>query len=83
MDIGLLETFFMWCSLINVSLLLLGFVVWLCASDRIYALHGRWFRMPRETVFCLSECRFLLVVFKINWSFILNSSVSLQFHFQM
>ena len=49
MDIAILQTFLMWCSIINICLLLLGFVLWLLISDRIYALHGRWFPMPRET----------------------------------
>ena len=49
MDIEMLKTFFMWCSIINICLLLLGFVMWLLTSERIYALHGRWFPMPRET----------------------------------
>ncbi len=69
MTIGLLKTFFMWCSLINVSLLLLGFMMWLCASDRIYALHGRWFPMPRETfnaVFYFLLGLYKIIVFVFN-----------------
>lgn len=63
MDIEMLTAFFMWCSIINIGLLLLGFVVWLCASDRIFALHGKWFPMPRETFNALFY--FLLGFYKI------------------
>ena len=63
MDIAMLKTFFMVCSLVNASLLLLGFVLWLCLSSRIYALHGRWFPMTRETFNALFY--FLLGLYKI------------------
>jgi hypothetical protein len=49
MDMQTMTKFFMWCTIINVSLLVLSTVLWLCAADLIYKLHGRWFPMPRET----------------------------------
>jgi hypothetical protein len=48
MDTQMLTQFFLWCTVLNVALFALGFAVWMCASDRIYRLHSRWFPMPRE-----------------------------------
>ena len=63
MDIELLTNFFMWCSIVNISLLVLSFLLWLVASDRIYALHGTWFPMPRQTLNVIFYC--LLGLYKI------------------
>lgn len=63
MDIEMLTAFFMWCSIVNIGLLLLGFVMWLCVSERIYTLHGRWFPMPREIFNALFY--FLLGLYKV------------------
>lgn len=49
MDIAILTKFFMWCTILNVGLLFLAFLIWIFAADFIYKLHGRWFAMPRET----------------------------------
>ncbi|RUM51904.1 MAG: hypothetical protein DSY87_08145 [Methylococcus sp.] len=37
-----------WCSLINMGLLLWWFLAFVFAHDRIYGLHGRWFRLSVE-----------------------------------
>ena len=57
-------------SIVNMGLLVLAFLLWLFASDRIYALHGTWFPMPRETfnaLFCflLGSCKIIVFVFNI------------------
>jgi hypothetical protein len=49
MDIQILTKFFMWCTIVNVSLLTFSFLLWMFAADFIYRLHGRWFPMQRET----------------------------------
>ncbi len=49
MEVETLTRFFMWCTIVNVGLLLLSFVLWTLAADFIYKLHGKWFRMSRET----------------------------------
>lgn len=49
MDIQNLTPFFMWCSIINGSLLLIWFSFFLVASDLIYRIHSWLFPMPRET----------------------------------
>jgi hypothetical protein len=44
-----LTDFFMWCSLINSSLLLVWFAVFALAPDFVYRLQGRWFKGSKET----------------------------------
>ena len=49
MDMELLTKFFMWCSILNLALLMFSFLMLAFAGDLIYRIHGRWFPMPRET----------------------------------
>lgn len=56
MNIEMLTTFFMWCSIINVCLLLVSFLLWIVASDWIYTLQSKWFPMPRQTLTVVFYC---------------------------
>ena len=51
MDIAMLTKFFMWCTILNVGLLVLSF--WVVAfgfgNDFVYRIHSKWFPMPRDT----------------------------------
>lgn len=47
MNIETLQAFFMWCSIINIGLLMLTFVLCIFAADWIYAIHSRWFPISR------------------------------------
>ena len=49
MDIETLRAFFMWCTIINLGLFVLSFVMCAAARDLIFRVHGKWFPMPRET----------------------------------
>ena len=49
MDIQTLTQFFMWCSIINGSFLIVWSAFFVAASNAIYRIHSRWFPMPRET----------------------------------
>jgi hypothetical protein len=51
MDIIIFTQFFMWCTIINVSLLLFSFlmVAFGFSSDFVYKIHSKWFPMPRDT----------------------------------
>ena len=49
MDIEIVTAFFMWCSIVNIGLLVVSFLLWMVASDWIYSLQSRWFPMPRST----------------------------------
>ncbi len=51
MDIEMLTQFFMWCTILNVALLVLAFsvVAFGFGSDFVYRIHSKWFPMPRDT----------------------------------
>jgi hypothetical protein len=49
LDLTLLRLFFMWCTILNVTLLLAMFLAIALAGDFVYRMHGIWFRMPRQT----------------------------------
>ena len=48
MDIQVLTTFFMWCTILNIGLLLLASLILVFAGDFVYRIHSKWFPMPRE-----------------------------------
>ena len=49
MDVQVLTRFFMWCTVLNVGLILIAFLLWVLAGDFVYKTHIKWFPMPRET----------------------------------
>ena len=49
MDIQTLTTFFMWCTIINGSLLVLWTSMYILAPDLVYRTQRKWFPIPRET----------------------------------
>lgn len=49
MDIHMLRTFFMWCTIIDAGLLILMCLIFTFAGDSIYRLHTKMFPMARET----------------------------------
>jgi len=49
MDIYSIRAIFMWCTILNVALLLLSSLVCLCAGDWVYRIHSKWFSISRET----------------------------------
>jgi len=49
MDIYSITAFFMWCTILNVALLLLSSLICLCAGDWAYRIHSKWFSISRET----------------------------------
>lgn len=63
MDIQMLTRFFMWCTIINMSLLTFWFAVYVFAPDMVYRTQCKWFSLSRETfsVFFYS----FLAIFKI------------------
>ena len=49
MDIQTLTRFFMWCTIINGALLVLGTTMCILAPDLVYRTKSKWFPIPRET----------------------------------
>lgn len=56
MTAQMLQTFFMWCSIINIGLLLISFVIIVTAKDRAYKLHSRWFNLSKENFDLVLYC---------------------------
>ena len=49
MDIQTLTSFFMWCTIINVGLLIFWALIYLVAPNLVYRLQSRWIPVSRET----------------------------------
>jgi hypothetical protein len=48
MTIDLVRNAFMWCSIINMGLLLWWFLFITLAHDWVYQIHGKWFKLSVE-----------------------------------
>jgi hypothetical protein len=48
MDILNLETFFLWCFIINYSILVVWFLMLFFASNLIYTIHNKWFNIDKD-----------------------------------
>ena len=48
MDIIAVKTFLMWCTIINVLLLVLSFLICAFAGEWVYGMHSKWFPISRE-----------------------------------
>jgi hypothetical protein len=49
MDIQILTTFFMWCTIINGALFFLSTTILILVPDLVYRAQSKWFPIPRET----------------------------------
>ena len=49
MDIDSIRAFFMWCTILNVALLVFSSLICVCAGDWVYRIHSKWFSISRET----------------------------------
>ena len=69
MDMHTLRNFFLWCTLINAGLLVVGALAFLPLRDMIYRIHGKFFPMSRETfnaVFYALIGAYKIVIFVFN-----------------
>ena len=48
MNIELVRRVLLWCTVINYGILLVWFLFFVLAHDRMYLLHSRWFRLSVE-----------------------------------
>ena len=48
MTINLVRDALLWCSVINIGLLLWWFLVLTLAHDWVYRFHGKWFKLSVE-----------------------------------
>jgi len=49
MDLTTLQTFFGWCTLLHMGLLIYASIMLVVLSNWVYKVHSKWFPMPRET----------------------------------
>jgi hypothetical protein len=63
MDIETLTRFFMWCTIINGTLLVFWIIMLISAPEMIYRTQRRWFPTQRETFNIVIYC--FLGLFKI------------------
>ena len=49
MNLCSLADFFMWCTIINVGILILWSLISRFSGDWAYSVHSKWFPIPRET----------------------------------
>lgn len=47
MDMETIQTFFMWCSIMNAALLILTGLIFTFAGDRVYRVQSRWYPISR------------------------------------
>jgi hypothetical protein len=48
MNIEVMRSFLLLCTVINYGILAVWFLVFVCAHDWILRLHGRWFQLSRD-----------------------------------
>lgn len=48
MNLVFLESFLLWCSIINISILLVWFLAFVFARESLYSLHHRWFKISND-----------------------------------
>lgn len=48
MSLEVVRSALAWCSVIDIVVLLVWFLVFAVARDWLYRLHGKWFPMPVE-----------------------------------
>lgn len=48
MTIDMVRNFFLWCSIINVGLLLISFVMFWVGREWIHRIHSKWFAISKE-----------------------------------
>ena len=52
-NIDIVREFFMWCSIINMGLLLISWLFFWTGSGWIYQMHSKWFKISQEQFYAL------------------------------
>ena len=68
MTIQLLQSFFMWCTIINFGMLMFIFFIAATAKEWAYKIHSRWFNISKESFDTILYC-FLGFYKLIVWVF--------------
>ncbi len=62
-DLLVIRSFLMWCSIVNIGLLAIAFLFITLAGDWLHRIHSLWFPIPRDTFNLVAYC--FLGLFKI------------------
>jgi len=70
MDIQTLTTFFMWCTILNLGVLILSSIMLVFFGDFSYRMNNRFFSISREAFNVVSVCfvglfKIFVIVFNI------------------
>jgi hypothetical protein len=70
MDITIVRAFFMWCTIINVALMILTFLISAFAGDWAYKMHSKLYPISRETfnvaIYCfLGLYKIFIIMFNL------------------
>lgn len=63
MDIHTVQTFFMWCTIINTALLILTGTIFTFAGDWVYRIQSKWRHIHVDI--CLTPLHSIRIVFLI------------------
>ncbi|HAH47210.1 DUF6868 family protein [Gimesia sp.] len=56
MDLQTLTAFFMWCTIVNGSILIVWTLIFLLAPDLVYRSQHAWIPLPRESFNVIMYC---------------------------
>ena len=48
MTIDQLRDFLLWCTVINIAILIFWWLMFMLAHDFVYKMHSKWFKIPLE-----------------------------------
>jgi hypothetical protein len=48
MNIATIQTFLLWCTVINYIILVIWFAAFVLAHDMLFRLHSQWFTLSKE-----------------------------------
>ena len=69
MNIEMLSQFFLWCSIINIVISLLVFIVVVIGKNRVYSIHSKLFNVSEEKsaeVIYSSMVNYKTIIFVFN-----------------
>ena len=69
MTLEIIRDFLAWCSVMNIILLLLWFIIFALARDWIYRLHSKWYKLSQDAFNTIHYCGiafFKMLIFVFN-----------------
>ncbi|WP_417388613.1 DUF6868 family protein [Gimesia sp.] len=63
MDLQALTSFFMWCTIVNGSILIVWVLIFLLTPEMVYLSQNAWIKLPRESFNVIMYC--MIGLFKL------------------